>query len=724
MIIQKLYLKNFMCYYGENEIEFESGINVLIGDNGYGKSKLFDAFYWVMYDQCYDTSIKKFRSTPELNESIISDKAKNETTEGKVETIVSIQLYDERNDETYTLERVLNGNVRDDKFLVASNSIERATKKSAFNVTQVVDDPQEIERIKKKVLPDNIKPYMWFQGEEIENIIDFRESASLTQAINILSDISKFDDIHSFSIGLSSFLQKELKKKQNSLSKNKTESSSLDARINQLSGQRYVFKEQLDKAESNYERAQSRIDDLVNSMREAEKIKDLSYDIEGLKKDYNRIHEQSKSYQIGFHKMMFKDHWVTKGTKYLFEGFAKVYSKYEDDRLERISDLKAKKKAESAIEQMLQSRLPINVPEPIYVKKMLETEHCLVCDRPAKKGSQEYESIRRLIADEMPKSKFGEKISEHDFSQTMKSLYHSSLSIKDKTSDIDDRINKYLENTQKFSDEEEELRFEIENKEKELNNLVLDTSIDINTAKDLVNELQAQRNYSDRFNAEVNSLTLKVGNLDSQIDKLEKEFNQLVVGDVSKELLLKNQIGNDLVKITKTTRDRVYKSLVEQLENEANQHYKNMTKDNKSARGIIKFKEVKGNYTPILVDDNNEKLLQLNTGNIILIKLATIMAIISARKSTNETDLYTLISDAPTSVFGEDYTLGFCKTISQVYNQSIIMSKEFYKNQKLREQLLQDPDIKLGKVYMITPNLDESNRTNRKQLSTNIKALN
>jgi DNA sulfur modification protein DndD len=724
MIIQKLHLKNFMCYYGENEIEFKPGINVLIGDNGYGKSKLFDAFYWVMYDQCYDTSIKKFRSTSELGESIISDKAKHETIEGKVETVVSIQLFDEKHDETYTLERVLNGNVRGSKFLVASGSVERATKKSAFNVTQVVDDQIEIDRIKKKVLPDNIKPYMWFQGEEIENIIDFRESASLTQAINILSDISRFDVVHEFSVGLSNLLQKELKKKKGSLSKNKTESTALERKINELTGQREGLKDQLDKAESNYERAQSRIDELVNSMREAEKIKDLSNEIEGLKKEYNRIHEQLKTNQVGFHKMMFQDHWITKGTAKLFEGFSEVYSKYEEDRLDRISDLKAKKKAESAIEQMLQSRLPINVPEPIYVKKMLENERCLVCDRPAKKGTSEYESIRRLIADEMPKTKFDEKISEHDFSQTLKSLYHSTLSIKDKSSDIDERINNYLENTQKLSDKEDELRGEIESKEKDLNNLILDTSIDIKTAKDLVNELQAQRNYSDRFNGEVNSLTIRIGQLDSDIDKLEKDFNKLVVGDVPKELHLKSQIGTDLEKITKSTRDRVYKSLVKQLENEANEHYMSMTKDNKSARGIIKFKEVKGNYTPILVDNYNEKLVQLNTGNIILIKLATIMAIISARKSTNETDLYTLISDAPTSVFGEDYTLGFCSTISQVYNQSIIMSKEFYKNQNLREQLLQSSDIKLGKVYMITPNLEEADRTNRKQLSTNIKSLN
>ena len=151
-----------------------------------------------------------------------------------------------------------------------------------------------------------------------------------------------------------------------------------------------------------------------------------------------------------------------------------------------------------------------------------------------------------------------------------------------------------------------------------------------------------------------------------------------------------------------------------------------MTQSNMSSRGIIKLKELSNgkNYMPELVDEKGNVLLQLNTGNIILIKLATIMAIISARQGSRDTDLYTLITDAPMSVFGEDYTIGFCKTVSKVYRQSIIMSKEFYKNIALRNQLLENEDIKLGNVYLITPSISENSRTNRNSLSTNIEKLN
>jgi len=76
------------------------------------------------------------------------------------------------------------------------------------------------------------------------------------------------------------------------------------------------------------------------------------------------------------------------------------------------------------------------------------------------------------------------------------------------------------------------------------------------------------------------------------------------------------------------------------------------------------------------------------------------------------------------SVFGEDYTIGFCKTVSKVYRQSIIMSKEFYKNTALRNELLTNAEIKLGKVYLISPSIPENQRSNRNCLSTNIEKLN
>jgi DNA sulfur modification protein DndD len=256
-------------------------------------------------------------------------------------------------------------------------------------------------------------------------------------------------------------------------------------------------------------------------------------------------------------------------------------------------------------------------------------------------------------------------------------------------------------------------------------NLVTETSIDPERAKHLINELQSKNDYANRFRTSLTRSQIELIQKQKDLKKIDDDLSELVKEDLPAWLEEKKQLLIDFKEIAYSTRDRVFKKLVKQLEDEANKHYHQMMQGNLSAKGIIKLVEsTKGNFMPRLVDEFGNPLLQLNTGNIILIKLATIMAIISARQGSRDTDLYTLITDAPMSVFGEDYTIGFCKTVSTVYRQSIIMSKEFYKNETLRRQLLTDSNINLGKVYMISPSLPENERSNRNSLSTIIKALN
>jgi DNA sulfur modification protein DndD len=256
--------------------------------------------------------------------------------------------------------------------------------------------------------------------------------------------------------------------------------------------------------------------------------------------------------------------------------------------------------------------------------------------------------------------------------------------------------------------------------------MIVDASLNVDQAGNLLNEFSAQNELAKRTITEVNSNSNLIAKRKEELQKIESELSKLVVGEIPAYLIEKVKVLAEFSQVAESTRKRVFGKLVQILEEEANKHYLEMTQGNMSSRGIIRLKELSNgkNYMPELVDEQGNVLLQLNTGNIILIKLATIMAIISARQGSRDTDLYTLITDAPMSVFGEDYTIGFCKTVSKVYRQSIIMSKEFYKNTKLREQLLTNADIKLGKVYLITPSIPQNERSNRNSLSTNIEKLN
>ena len=186
MIIEKIELENFMCYAGKSSMEFTEGINVIIGDNGYGKSKLYDAFYWVMYDQVFVPEKKEFQNTKAVKSKIISDKAKSNATNGKISTSVSITFHNMEKDSVYILERKYTANILDGKIVETNDSEFTVMKKElSYLNAKMVNDEEEKRRIVHNILPPKMKDYLWFQGEQVESIIDFNDKDTLTKAINV-----------------------------------------------------------------------------------------------------------------------------------------------------------------------------------------------------------------------------------------------------------------------------------------------------------------------------------------------------------------------------------------------------------------------------------------------------------------------------------------------------------------------------------------------------------
>jgi len=316
MILTSIELNNFMCYAGPNKFDFKEGINVIIGDNGYGKSKLFDAFYWVMYDQCFNTSQKAFRNTSQLKKLIVSDKAIAETDQGSITASVILTFHNTDKDSIYILERRYQIRKAGNSILEDTESEEIVSHKemSILNA-RVVTDPTKIEAIKKSILPDNIKPYMWFQGEQVESIIDFNKHDTLTQAINVLSNITRFDNIIEIADSLKESSNKELNRKQRDLSKDRGESERLELErqqtlnlIKQLELQELQVKDNLAKAEE-------RSETLLNKQAEATKIRELEERRKSIERNLNETQFEFNSEQINLHTIMFTNKWVLKGTE-------------------------------------------------------------------------------------------------------------------------------------------------------------------------------------------------------------------------------------------------------------------------------------------------------------------------------------------------------------------------------------------------------------------------
>ncbi|QXU41459.1 AAA family ATPase [Pedobacter sp. D749] len=731
MIITSIEIDNFMCYAGENKFDFTEGINLIIGDNGYGKSKLYDAFYWALYDKCFDTQTKEFTSTNLLRKSIVSDKAIHDNTSGNIQTSVRVTFQNQEKRKTYIIERYLQTQKDGDEIQTDNRSTEVILEKELeyLNAAEV-RDPQKIDLIKKSILPDNIKPYMWFQGEQVESIIDFNKQDTLTQAINVLSNITKFDKIKDIADSLFDSANKEYRKKERDLSGDKTKSDMLELERERTAKQIENLEKQNLQIRDNISTAQEKFNSMLNKMESAERIKALEEKRKNLVHALQETQDEFNEEQISLHNRMFTNKWVLKGTEHLFENFNNRYDSYITKKLKHETELSIKLEAENGILKEMQTRLPIDVPEPIHVERMLADEKCLVCDREAPRGTEPWLKMQELIERSKLKMKDLEeeksKLLVNDFAPEFKKLYNVGLVLGHQINTIDSDIKSVFRKINRLDKRRKNQQEDLIKLEREINTYVVDAQLTPEEAKNIINTFHSQKDLESRSSRELGNNEVDIKIKSEELERIERDLSNLVTGEIPSYLTEKVKIITDFRDLAHSTRKRIFNSLVKKLEDEANQHYHSMTLGNRSARGIIRLKELSNgkNYMPELIDENGTVLHQLNTGNIILIKLATIMAIISAKQGTKTTDLYTLITDAPMSVLGEDYTIGFCKTVSQVYRQSIIMSKEFYRNTELRNRLFNDNEIKLGKVYLITPSISEEERVNRNSLTTVIKILN
>lgn len=728
MIVEKIELENFMCYADKSVMEFNEGINVIIGDNGYGKSQLYNAFYWVMYDQIFVKEHDEFVNTKALKSAIISDKAKFETKDGKISASVRITFHNLEKDNVYILERKYTVDVRNGKISESNNSEFTVMEKElSYLNAKMIHDEEVKQNIKNKILPFNLKPYLWFQGEQVESIIDFNKQDSLTQAINVLSSIKRYDELKNIAAASSKSASSEYDREVRRLSKDTFRSEQLEREKVQLEIKITNLKVDEREVNENLSKAEERCESLLNKIGDAQKVNELQQNKKGILNLLNELNETLKEEQIRFHRKMFRNKWVLKGTEKLQEEYGNCFSAYEQKKLSMSAEREMKLKLENEAVEKLQTRLPFNVPEPNYVQWMLDKEKCLVCDREAKKNSEAWKRIKELIdrPDKKPKRKDDNPLTKQDFSDDLKRLYQNGLSLRSRISDIDEDINETLTKRNSINAKVRDENKKLQKVEDDIQKLLAETSLTNESAGDILNEYSIQNKKAKDFNEQLNKIIQQIEYNKNNLKSLNEQLKALITGEIPYWLIEKKDILNDFETIAGATRERVFNNLIAQLENEANTHYEAMTSGNKSARGQIKLRRLpNGNYMPQIIDNDGMPLLGFGTGNIVLVKLAAIMAIISAKSNTGVVDFYTLITDAPTSVFGEDYTIGFCKTISKVYRQSIIMSKEFYKNQNLRTELLTNHEIKIGKVYMITPSIPESERSNRNNLSTNVESLN
>jgi DNA sulfur modification protein DndD len=684
MLINKISISNFLCYYGsDNQFDFIEGLNIVLGANGYGKSKLYDAFQWVFSDGITDNAPRAtpggLKLTSVIKGDLVSEKAKAECAiDESVETKVTVEVEYPRSGSTKKYQLIRTYRIRrtgEKSWVEPGKSDFQILEFDILSYKPV--SPSSYDEVLERLIPVDVRPYVWFQGERgISNLIDTSSNSSLRNVIKRLSDIDRWDKYiqvaeKAYDTARNAFDQ-ELKKSQKNqarISELQTEQRLLEQQIRQL-------EQQITNASQNQQEAQEKKDALLASIEFAETINKLTQARNKIEAAYTIAVRQSDAFDEGLSRKLFSDNWVLLGTSSLLEKFEEKLTAYDD----AVATRKAAANLTKQANDKLQIRLPENVPEPMYVRMMLNEEHCRVCDRPAPKDSDPYNAIASLLVSE-PESIQSER-PRRNLKSFFRQFYTNGLGMKNSIDGINQRVQQSMQEQTNGREKVRSHKEELDSKSRELQQQ--EQLSGLTNARDIVNSMNGAVADIQKFEGKLVSDGNDKKQKEERLREINNELGKLSEGQVPVHLTQKKAILFDLVELAKRVKKTKYQELIQQLENTANEHYRNINAPTGAFYGTIRFVETSdGGYRPAILDNDRREVGNLNTSLVSSLKLSIIMAIVSANKTRNYASFYPLISDAPVSDFDAVKAMTFFKETANTFRQSIVIVKEL---------LVEDPD--------------------------------
>lgn len=171
-------------------LEFDSGehdLHIIIGDNGTGKTNLLNAFTWCLYGvEPHLGMDDKRRGEPKLNKDSIREAIERGSDNATIEVSIEVDLDGEIDRITRRLPVLIRSHIE---------LIERKADES-FRVQRMYFDKNPdvlrgdaaINYVNRR-LPEGIRVYFFFDGEQLSNYFSERRSSGIKSAIHSISQI-------------------------------------------------------------------------------------------------------------------------------------------------------------------------------------------------------------------------------------------------------------------------------------------------------------------------------------------------------------------------------------------------------------------------------------------------------------------------------------------------------------------------------------------------------
>ncbi len=655
--IKSISFQNFYNYYGsyeENTYTFKEGINIINADNNMGKSKFFNGFLWVLDDRVYDSDDKRYYPVDDSSfYKMMSRKASHEN----IDLDMGVVVVYESDGVIYKVIKQVHCKKEDERWLFSPSTM---VMRTVDNEDLPIYDQQDQKEAIRKLIPTEMEKYALLQGESMERLVDLSTLNGLENTIIALADINNL-------ISMCDFASELVKQAKKGYSDEEKRNMGVSAEIIELRKKRDDLEQWIDDAKIKITLAQKELSQAKEREQQFEseyfsskKRVQLRQEFDAECKTLENLKKQKEEQELSITSRLFDEN-----CPWILMGLEEETGRFDANRIELTKKITAKE-----ISQNSEILLPDDSPDTPSLKRMLEHEWCEVCNRKAEKNTEPWLHIKKVM--ERPRK---EMRTSESFMQFYSSLQNSTGRYETTIPDIQKSFENYMNNIFDLDERIDSQESVVEAKENEMTLVGSENNSETEDRMILNGYNQAKQIITDKTN-EIEKWTGKIKIWDGSLTKAQQELDKkqgTAPIKKAKELYDKMQIVKSIFDATK---ERIFKEIVDNLQNTANEMYRNLTKGNQTLGGTLTFeRHDDGTVRVSVIDSQGEELFGNGTGFQRMKQLAIVMSIISS-KVGNKSFEYPFISDAPFSEFSWNFMSNFFEIAPIVFRQSIIMIKD------------------------------------------------
>lgn len=673
MIIKEIRINNFRSYYGSNCLSLSQGLTLIIGDNGDGKTTLFEALEWL-----FDTTGENRK------ESHISEKRKSEIGIGEVDE-VSVGITFEHNGEkeivkSFSFEKTAEDNVRTKDYKFKGYFIDGAERNSISG-----------DRLLNTCFEPVIREYCMFKGEDKLNVFD--NDAALKTLVDTFSGIKQFDELVEMT---SSFEQRSMNAANRELQNDKKvskQAKELNAQLADLTNEIQNIKAELNKKKISISEFSSKLELLEKNQETSELYQAIK---ERLKVQKDRRAKLSALSSCDYTINLLDKYWILRSYPSIIKEFSikvsalsKEKRRLDKQETERRAKEAGEREAVSKIQKLANNAVPLpwNLPDEQTMKEMIDDEICKVCGRPAPKGTEAYEFMcNKLneylahIVEEASKNMRSESDEKPLFTNSYINELHSfQIKISGDTeqdiSKIKTDISEELDFVAKRKAELAEVDKQIQELETEQNDLLMQSGLSAELLDKNILDLRGFFDAKSRAESRVAELETQLKYKEAAKNEIQEQLSHLEPTNSMTQVY--QRVHTAFEKITKAfsnAKEQNVNNFLQMLETESNKYLQKLNKND--FYGIIRIRKTINNSARIeLYSENNVKIENPNGALKTTMYMSVLFAISQITTLKREQD-YPLIFDAPTSSFGGFKEDTFYNVIDTIDKQCVIVTKD------------------------------------------------